>query len=583
MHRTTRSRQLFTHMVNVESLEQRLLMTVGDPSCEPVVTQNGNVVTIVGQASDDVFELLLGTESHRLEANGFTYDFDAAEVTEINIGGGFGNNSIRVVGSELDDQGSAIGVTSTMTSSAYVARTFSFQNTTIEGGGGNDRGQIYGSNGDDGLQGLPQSSVLTTPESVITAANFERVDAYGRGGNDYGSVYGTQGRDFLVATSGYVRMTGPGITKISRGFERVDSFGRGGNDYGRIFDTPNNDLFVSTPRFSYLRTTDRLSYANGFEEIETSSDLGGVDVAQIFDADLSNETLTLGVDTVTISNADYSASITDYSRHLVESVDGTLETVWPNLQANDIFELTENSFAVRGPNRDDSISGIAAIETPDMDAETSFNLLMAQLAVYLPEATVNQLASRFDAPRNSVLGTAQADDDLLGTVNDDDIEAGAANDVVFAMAGDDLIDLGSGNDTTEADLGDDIGFGGLGNDELKGGNGSDILLGGDGSDIVDGEGGDDFVSGGAGADVFRVISADDQIVIADFHPLQDRIELINMDPADTTLTVQFGSLAITHPDGLLLTLLGVPTDVVLGDLQVDFVTGEEQTFFDPDA
>ena len=146
-----------------------------------------------------------------------------------------------------------------------------------------------------------------------------------------------------------------------------------------------------------------------------------------------------------------------------------------------------------------------------------------------------------------------------------------------------MIDLGLGNDRVEADLGDDISFGGSGNDEVKGGDGDDILLGGDGNDIVDGEGGTDYVSGGGGNDVFRFISLDETIVITDYDIDRDRIELINIDPADITLSTESESMAINHPDGMLIILLGVSPQLTLADLSVAFVTGATQTLFDPDA
>ena len=567
-----------------EQLESRLLLTVGDPDCEPVVTQAGSVVTVVGQTSDDVVELELGQAVHRLEFSGFEYTFDASAVTEINLGGGFGNNSIRIVGSDLDDRGTAIGLNGTLTSANYVVRSFSFQETTIAGGGGNDYGQIFGSNGDDQLQGLPESSVLTTPTNVLVAEDFERVDAYGRGGNDYGSVYGTTGRDVLVATSDYVSMTGPGITKVTRGFERVDSFGRGGDDFARIFDSPGNDSLVSTPNFTYLRTATRLSYANGFEEVEALSTLGGNDRATIFDGATTDETLEMGVDLVTISNDNYSTSISNFDEHIASSTGGNDEVIWQGLTAVDTLTVTTpDSLAVEGPNRDDVATGFATISTPALETEVEFNLMLARLQPYFPRVVVDALAARFDETRNPVNGTAQADDDLVGTPNDDAINAGASNDVVFALPGDDLIELGIGNDRVEADLGDDIAFGGGGNDEVKGGDGDDILLGGDGNDIVDGEGGTDYVSGGGGNDVFRFISLDETIVITDYDVDRDRIELINIDPADITLTTESGSMAINHPDGMQIILLGVSPNLNLADLSVAFVTGATQTTFDPDA
>ena len=198
------------HSRTAEHLEPRYLLTG-----EPVITQDGSVVVVVGQATDDVVELQLGDQEHLLDFSGHQYVFDADEVTEIRIGGGFGDNSIVIRGTDLDDRGRAIGLTGSLTSSDYTALSFSFQQTTLVGGAGNDYAEIFGSNEADSLQGLPESSVLVTPSTVLIGEDFERVDAYGRGGNDVGQIYGTQENDTFVALDAYVALFGAGIDKVA--------------------------------------------------------------------------------------------------------------------------------------------------------------------------------------------------------------------------------------------------------------------------------------------------------------------------------------------------------------------------------
>ncbi|MEM8872833.1 MAG: putative Ig domain-containing protein [Planctomycetota bacterium] len=78
-------------------------------------------------------------------------------------------------------------------------------------------------------------------------------------------------------------------------------------------------------------------------------------------------------------------------------------------------------------------------------------------------------------------GTAGADA-MIGSSDDDRIDAGA---------GDDGIDATLGNDTALGNAGDDTIDGGLGDDQLDGGADDDLLIGGDGNDTIIGGDGDD--------------------------------------------------------------------------------------------
>lgn len=95
-------------------------------------------------------------------------------------------------------------------------------------------------------------------------------------------------------------------------------------------------------------------------------------------------------------------------------------------------------------------------------------------------------------------GTLSADF-LLGSQQDDVINASDGNDWVFGGLGNDTIDGGSGDD------------------RLNGDYGSDTIDGGSGVDIIDGGYGADILTGGIGNDVFRFGSVTDSgNVITDF-------------------------------------------------------------------
>ena len=122
---------------------------------------------------------------------------------------------------------------------------------------------------------------------------------------------------------------------------------------------------------------------------------------------------------------------------------------------------------------------------------------------------IQQFAHFAVVPAPVIMGTA-ADDNLLGTLLADDIDAGSGDDNIDAQSGNDVIGGGSGsdhiiagagNDVVYAGTGDDVVFGGTGNDTIFGGGGDDRLLGEEGNDTLFGEEGDDIVLGGAGNDL----------------------------------------------------------------------------------
>jgi Ca2+-binding RTX toxin-like protein len=70
------------------------------------------------------------------------------------------------------------------------------------------------------------------------------------------------------------------------------------------------------------------------------------------------------------------------------------------------------------------------------------------------------------------------------------------DDDLWAGAGDDLVRANSGNDHIRGEDGNDTLNGGDGDDTLEGGNHNDVLIGGDGDDTLDGGAGDDLLDGG---------------------------------------------------------------------------------------
>ena len=254
---------------------------------------NGDQVVAVATSGDDAVELVLGEETHTLSIAGHDFEFDASLIKRFALGGSFGENTIRVVGTDADDVGNVLGDRGWLESDDYRVDTFSFQNVTFEGSGGNDYTQIFGSLGNDNLQGLPQDSTLTTPDGVIRMTGFERVDSYGRGGYDYASMYGTFGDDFYYTFATYEVLLGENMVQRTIGWDRVDAFGRAGHDTTRLFDTPGDDSFWSFDNYAVMVSDHLHAVVKGFEDLNATANKGGNDTARVRQLDTADQFIAI--------------------------------------------------------------------------------------------------------------------------------------------------------------------------------------------------------------------------------------------------------------------------------------------------
>ncbi|MCU0533227.1 MAG: hypothetical protein MUD14_04935 [Hydrococcus sp. Prado102] len=106
-------------------------------------------------------------------------------------------------------------------------------------------------------------------------------------------------------------------------------------------------------------------------------------------------------------------------------------------------------------------------------------------------------------PENDRLQALEGDDLVSGFEGDDFLDSGSGNDLILA---------GDGNDTAVGQDGDDLIFGSLGKDELLGNEGIDLILGEADNDNIFGGSGVDDLLGGDGDDVIAGDSGDDKIL-----------------------------------------------------------------------
>lgn len=146
-------------------------------------------------------------------------------------------------------------------------------------------------------------------------------------------------------------------------------------------------------------------------------------------------------------------------------------------------------------------------------------------------------------PQQEIVGTV-GDDDLTGTSGADIIRGLAGSDTIQGLAGADTISAGLGNDLVSADDGDDEVTGDGGDDILLGGEGNDTLSGGIGQDRLVGQAGNDNLFGGNGRDRLNGGNGDDLLRggfgndIANGGTGNDSL---SGDGGDDTLTGSFGN------------------------------------------
>ncbi|MEW8309346.1 MAG: calcium-binding protein, partial [Candidatus Thiodiazotropha endolucinida] len=159
------------------------------------------------------------------------------------------------------------------------------------------------------------------------------------------------------------------------------------------------------------------------------------------------------------------------------------------------------------------------------------------------------------------------DENILGTEEADEIDAGNGDDVVHADDGNDQVHGNAGNDQLFGEGGNDTLYGDEGNDRLLGGDGLDRLFGGLGNDTLRGGlGNGDVLEGGLGNDTYFYAEGDGNTTISNFDNMIGRLDVLRFLDG-----VSAADVVATRTDyDLVLTLSGsaetiTVTDYFVGD------------------
>lgn len=198
------------------------------------------------------------------------------------------------------------------------------------------------------------------------------------------------------------------------------------------------------------------------------------------------------------------------------------------------------------------------------------------------------------AGNDTVLGGV-SDDWLAGGRGNDSINGGAGNDTLHGQYGDDRLFGGPGNDKISGWWGNDWIVGEDGNDDLRGQSGNDTLIGGPGDDVLISGGDEDHLLGGDGNDTLYGQRGDDRLEGgAGNDRLVDKAESNYLDGGDgddflwtgvgkdtilggngnDTVIAQGGRDYIDGGDGNDTIKAGADRDTVFGGLGNDTIWGE---------
>ncbi|GAA6207333.1 hypothetical protein NBRC116601_06260 [Cognatishimia sp. WU-CL00825] len=403
---------------------------------------------------------------------------------------------------------------------------------TLVGGAGND--SMIGGEGDDLFLGGDGNDTVETSagnDVFYGGAGDDRVN--GDLGND--ELFGGTGNDFL---------------RGSYGNDTIHSGGAGeGDDY--LWGGYGDDLFVIQNQFG----NDTIAAENIDETLGDTMDLSAVtDAIRVdltdsatgagtvsdgtstleFEA-VENIKLSSGQDTIVLADGSGKDAVTDFQAP-VDNGDGTFS----GQDQLDVTGMTNDAGATQVTTQDVTVSadtdGNAVLTFPGGEAITligvtadTFDTPAALEAIGIPAAPDGYFNGT-DGDDVINVGDIDADGDRIDgndatlpgmTGDDDQILAGAGDDLVFSGAGNDSFEGGSGNDTIYASVGDDT---------LVGGSGSDSLMGEDGDDVFESGAGADYMDGGAGRDIFRNVSDGDTILGGESGDDVDTLDLTGLGP-----------------------------------------------------
>ena len=420
-------------------------------------------------------------------------------------------------------------------------------------------GLAAGSDGsDDDAEDTPVNTVRgdDTDEEIIGTATRDYIDAghgndsiLGGAGND--TLHGNLGADEIVDVQGADQLFGGygndllgSIDTIGSGADLLDGGANSDTLIGDAGDTMiggsgEDDYFIAwTPGNAAVTIRD---FNPDIEEVCTIA-FDGYDPEMPFLLDTVEGGVTASVDGQSVVFFE-GATLAEVDGWVVLDADGTF--VGPEVAGQRIIG-TDAAESLAGGNGNDTIEG-------GLGSDTLIG---------------------YDGADS--LSGGDGSDQMSDGGGNDTLSGGAQNDVLWGNGGNDILSGDDGDDMLTSTGGDDLLEGGNGRDVLAGTDfpledvanlGIDTLRGGAGNDVLQGDDGDSL-TGGDGEDAFYTRAEPGRaVVISDFVPGSDRLELQNVpSAAQVTIAAAAGNTEIRIDGAAVMVLQGVAAASVTLDM-----------------
>ncbi len=291
---TATQRQYDVNVQAGETIRFRIDSSAGDSLAVEIanlVSVSGGEARFTGTDAADRVEIDLRNDA-MLRFGNFEYQFSHGEISNLQILGGGGNDTVDVIGSEAVEKVTLRVGSGEIENASLLVQMSAVEKVAIDGGGGSDRAYLYDSPGNDTLSASPGDTKLSGVgfEHTVTGIHSIYVHATA-GGNDTAYLYDSAGDDRLAIRPEFTSLRGDDFLSLVYGFDRVNAYGTaGGNDTADLYDSAGDDRMSANATNAYISGPGYYSQARHFESVVGHATAGGTDHATIY-ADSADQTL----------------------------------------------------------------------------------------------------------------------------------------------------------------------------------------------------------------------------------------------------------------------------------------------------
>lgn len=359
-----------------ESLQSRLLLTaateLGSAEGEGetfFVRQRGELIFVVGTEADNTVNLTLGDDKYEIVVDGETFEYEAADVSEILLAGTGGQDTLSISATPGQERGTIQSDSARLSNleGDYVLRALMFEDIEIMGNGGEDHIAFFDSAGDDTAELRADSAMFSSAGTTTRVTGFERAEAFAdNGGNDRVDFYDSAEDDRFNAKHGFSFMVGTDFWNYARGFDDVEAhYVTGGADQALFYDSPGDDHLVARTDEVTFNVGDAVHVAHNFP-VSRAFAVDGNDTAELHGEPFTETILTAGPNSAYIRTTGVVHDEIDEFNRVIDAPVDAVPTAVVNLTSGfdrvEAFSASANSRAeLRGGSGDDTFIALPEI------------------------------------------------------------------------------------------------------------------------------------------------------------------------------------------------------------------------------